>query len=89
VAGFTQDDIEITVEKDTLKVSGTSGVLADEAGKRVEYLHKGIAERSFSREWKLSQHQKVRSAELNDGILRIRVEHIVPEEDMPKRIPIQ
>lgn len=88
VAGFTESDIEIIVEEGYLKVSGTSGVLAEEAGTEVEYIHKGIAERSFVRSIKLHEHVEVEKAVLRDGILKIKLVVNVPDEAKPKQIAI-
>jgi molecular chaperone IbpA len=88
VAGFTEADIEIIVEDNHLKVSGKSGVLAEEAGTKVEYIHKGIAERSFTRTLRLADHVEVEKAVLQDGILKIRLVVNIPEEAKPKSIKI-
>lgn len=89
VAGFTQDDIELTVENNQLKISGKSAVLAEEVDTKVEYLHKGIAERNFIRTFKLAEHVEVESAALKDGILKVRLYRNVPEAAKPKRIEIK
>ena len=88
VAGFTESDIEITVENNHLKVAGKSGVLAEEAGAKTEYIHKGIAERSFTRTLRLAEHVEVDSAVLQDGILRVKLVVNIPEEAKPKVIKI-
>ena len=88
VAGFTDADIEITVENQHLKVCGKSGVLAEEAGFKTEYIHKGIAERNFTRTLRLAEHVEVDSAVLCDGILRIKLVVNIPEEAKPKSIKI-
>jgi len=88
VAGFTMDDIEITVENRQLKVIGTSTIDAEPVDSTVEYLHKGIAERNFSRVWRLAEHVEVENANLRDGLLRIRLVRNVPEAQKPKRITI-
>ena len=88
VAGFTEADIEIVVEDNHLKVSGKSGVLAEEAGTKVEYIHKGIAERSFTRTLRLADHVEVEKAILQDGILKIKLVVNIPEEAKPKTIKI-
>ena len=87
-AGFTEDDIEILVENNQLKISGKSGVLAEEAGTTVEYIHKGIAERNFQRTFKLAEHVEVDKAILKDGILKVVLVQHVPEELKPKHIAI-
>ena len=88
VAGFTMDDIEITVENRQLKVIGTSTLDAEPVDSTVEYLHKGIAERNFTRVWRLAEHVEVENANLRDGLLRIRLIRNVPEAQKPKRISI-
>lgn len=88
VAGFTQDDIEITVEDKHLKVEGRSAVLAEDVNSTVEYIHKGIAERNFQRTFRLAEHVEVQSATLKDGILKIVLFLNVPEEAKPKKISI-
>lgn len=89
VAGFTQEDIEITVENNQLKISGKSTVLAEEVDTKVDYLHKGIAERNFVRTFKLAEHVEVEQASLKDGILKVRLQRNVPEAAKPKRIAIK
>ena len=88
VAGFTEADIDITVEDNHLKVSGNSGALAELAGYKTEYIHKGIAERNFTRTLRLAEHVEVDSAILQDGILRVKLVVNIPEEAKPKTIKI-
>lgn len=85
VAGFKKEDIDIELENGTLKISGTSAVLDNEG---VEYLHKGIAERNFTRTFKLVDFIEVKEAKLEDGILRVKLYRNVPEEKLPKKIDI-
>lgn len=86
VAGFKEDDINITVENDQLHITGASPVL--DHGDAYEYMHKGIAERKFTRSFKLAKNVEVRDASLTDGLLRIELEQIVPEEEKPRTITI-
>jgi molecular chaperone IbpA len=88
LAGFKEENIDIFVENNELKVSGSSAGLYDGEQYSVEYLHQGIAERNFSRSFRLADHVEVRSAELKDGMLRITLEQTLPEELKPKRIEI-
>ena len=89
VAGFTQEDIEITVENNQLKISGKSALLAEEVDSGVEYLHKGIAERNFIRTFKLAEHVEVVDASLKDGILKVLLNRNIPEAAKSKRIAIK
>lgn len=86
VAGFQEKDINITVENDQLHISGESPVL--DQGEQYEYMHKGIAERKFTRSFKLAKNVEVRHASLSNGLLKIELEQIVPDEAKPKRIEI-
>ena len=86
VAGFKEDDINITVENDQLHITGASPVL--DQGDAYEYMHKGIAERKFTRSFKLAKNVEVREASLTDGMLRIELEQIVPEAEKPRTINI-
>ena len=84
VAGYKQDEIEITSERNSLKVSGKK---TDEDTR--EYLVKGIAGRKFSRQFVLSDTVVVRDANLADGILSIQLENVIPEEQKPRKINIK
>ena len=84
VAGFEEKDIAIELEKNVLTVKGKKGASADE----VKYLHRGIANRSFERKFNLAENIEVRGADLNNGLLTISLERIIPEEQKPKTIPI-
>lgn len=88
VAGFTQEDIDITVEDKHLKIEGRSAVLAEGVNTEVEYIHKGIAERNFQRTFRLAEHVEVKTAVLKDGILKVTLFLNVPEEAKPKKIEI-
>jgi molecular chaperone IbpA len=83
VAGYKLDEIDITAEKNSLKVTGKKAETDDR-----EYITKGIAGRSFSRQFVLSDTVVVRNAELADGILSIALENVIPEEQKPRKISI-
>jgi molecular chaperone IbpA len=85
IAGFKKSDIDISIEDGTLKVEGKSEVLDTPD---LEFLHKGIAERNFVRTFKLADYVEVKSAKLEDGILRINLFRNVPEAMKPKTIDI-
>jgi molecular chaperone IbpA len=78
------DEIEITAEKNSLRVSGKK-TEKDEK----EYLAKGIAGRSFSRQFVLSDTVVVQGAELADGILSISLENVIPESQKPRKVEIK
>lgn len=82
VAGFTKDDIKISVQELTLTVEG------ELEASDVEPIHKGIATRDFKQEFALAEYIVVKGAELKDGLLRITLEQELPEEKKPKIIEI-
>lgn len=84
VAGFSQDDISIEVQENTLKVSGT---LESEPKER-KFLHKGISERNFERKFQLGYHVKVLNADMQNGLLHIELERVIPEAKKPRKIEI-
>ncbi len=85
VAGFKDGEINIQVERNQLTVKGEQAVDLDS---QVEYLHRGISARSFSRTWTLADHVEVAGAKSENGILVISLERKVPEEQKPKTIAI-
>ena len=87
VAGFGEDDIEIESRDDVLFVSGK--VAETEADKARNYLHRGIAGRSFKRSFQLADHVKVTGATLENGLLFVDLKREIPEEKKPRKIEIK
>ena len=85
VAGFREGDINVTVEKNTLTIEGEQSVDLDTT---VEYLHRGISARNFTRTYTLADHVEVSEAVVSNGILSITLERQIPEELQPKKIAI-
>ncbi len=78
VAGFTIEDLRVSVEDNQLVIRGRSG--EDDAGK--VYLHRGIATRQFQRSFILAEGIEVTGANLDNGLLHIELERIVPEPEV-------
>lgn len=85
VAGFRRSDIEITVQENELRIRG--GLAAQEDQERT-WLHRGIARRAFERTFKLADHVEVDSAGMEDGLLTVTLNRVVPEEKKPRIIPV-
>jgi len=87
VAGYSKDEIDITVDDGHLIVKGNKDEknvdLAD-----ITYLHKGIGLRAFTKTLKIADTVEVRGAEYKDGILRIGLENVIPENKKPRKIEI-
>jgi molecular chaperone IbpA len=84
VAGFSKNEIEISVENGTLTVKGEK----QEKESSVQYLHKGIGTRSFTKSLTIADTVEVKGAEFKDGILRIGLENVIPEHKKPRKIEI-
>ena len=86
LAGFSKDDIEVEVTDGKLVIRSTE----DKEGesKNDSFVHKGIANRAFSRSFTLSDDIIVKGADLKDGMLNIDLEKVIPEEKKPRLIPI-
>ena len=87
VAGFGEEDLDITVKEQSLVVSGKKKV--DEKEEDVSYLHRGIATRAFERRFDLADHIRVDAAELRNGLLSIELVREVPEAMKPRTVKIQ
>ena len=85
MAGFKVEDIDVEVKDNTLTISAEQ---TDEK-KGVEYIHKGISEKDFTKTFALAEYVEVKDAVVLDGILVISLEKNIPEEEMPKKIAIK
>lgn len=95
VAGFSESELTISVQNNTLTVVGkkdekeTSEAAEQQAQDAQRYLYKGISERNFERNFQLSEHVKVAGANMKNGLLSIDLYREVPEALKPKTIPIE
>jgi molecular chaperone IbpA len=87
IAGFSKDDINIVVEDNTLVINSNKTVDAKDAQER-KFLHKGISERNFERKFQLGDHVKVLTADLENGLLHVDLERVIPEAKKPHKIEI-
>ena len=83
VAGFAEKDLNIEVRDGVLNVVGKR----DDQEKQ-SYLHQCIAGRAFERRFQLADHVEVRDAKLENGLLHVALERVIPEEKKPRRISI-
>ena len=77
LAGFKKSELSVVVEDGNLVVKGEQEKSED------EFLHKGIAERNFTRTWALADEVKVSGSKLEDGVLTISLVHEIPEDKKP------
>lgn len=83
VAGFCERDLDITSEQNTLTVKGKK-----QAESEGQFIHRGIANRSFERRFQLADHVLVKSATMDNGLLHIELEREIPEAMKPRTIAI-
>jgi len=84
LAGFSKDDIEVEAKENTLTVSAKSSDKDDDS-----FVHRGIAQRAFKRQWTLMEHLEVQDAKFKDGVLVVDMKLNLPEEKKPRTIKIK
>ncbi|HCR85785.1 MAG TPA: heat-shock protein [Alphaproteobacteria bacterium] len=91
VAGFKDKDVQIVANGNSLTVTGKVEEKTSKEDDKdgAHFLHRGIATRSFERKFSLADHVVVKEAALQDGLLQIKLERIVPEELKPRIIPVR
>ncbi len=85
VAGFSEPEISIEAQQNKLTVTGKKEATSDE---QVNYLHRGIATRSFQRQFELADYVEVKGAALENGLLHIDLAREIPEAMKPRTIAI-
>lgn len=84
IAGFKIEQLDITLEDGELRVSGN----VPEQEVEQTFIHRGLASRPFTRTFTLADSVQVVEAQLEDGILRIRLENVLPDHKKPRKIEI-
>ena len=86
VAGFTEDELDVTVDQNVLVVSGRSQT--ETTDEDVTVLYRGIAKRAFEHRFKLAETIKVQDAKLENGVLSVELVREVPEHLKPRQVKI-
>ena len=84
VAGFNKDEIKVEQDGNTLSINAEKKPIEEE----IEYLHKGIGTRNFTKEFSLADYVEVTSSKLDNGILVVTLEQNIPDEKKPRTIKI-
>ena len=87
VAGFGHDNLTVTKEKNFLIIDGAHSTDTVNTN-TINYLHRGISERNFRREFQLADHVEITNAHLELGILNLYLKREVPEAQKPRSIQI-
>ena len=83
LAGYKMSDIKVNVQEGVLSIEGSS------SEDKEDFVHKGIAKRSFKRQLQLAEYVECNGAKLEDGMLKINLKHNPPEEKRAKEILIK
>ena len=83
VAGFSEDDVKVELKDSTLTIQGES-----KNSEKPDYLHRGIASRKFHRQFTLAETVEVKDVKLENGVLSVHLENIIPDEKKPKKFAI-
>ena len=89
LAGLSKDDLEVEVADQTLTIRSVDKNHEENDGGYPELLHHGISYRKFSRSWTLADEVVVNDAKMENGMLMIHLEHVVPEEKKPRTVKIK
>ena len=84
VAGFKKEHIDIEVKDHVLTISGNRPMRREQN----KYVHKGISAKNWKKSFRLSEYTEVTGADLQDGILAVNLEVILPKEKQPRKIQI-
>ena len=87
LAGYSKAEVEVVVEENTLTIKSSDLPTTEKPKDNV--VHKGIAKRAFKRVFTLAEDVVVNDATLKDGLLRVELERVVPEEKKPRVIKIK
>ena len=85
-AGFAEEELMINLENQVLTILGKPA--EERTDNTIEFLHKGIVRRSFKLSLRLDEHIEVQHANYENGLLKIDLQRIIPEEKLPRQIPI-
>ncbi len=94
VAGFSEDDLDISVHQNMLSIAGNvkhhQGTMSEDEPHETTrtFLYRGIAERSFERRFSLADHIEVTGARMENGLLHVLLHHEVPEAAKPRKVEI-
>jgi molecular chaperone IbpA len=83
LAGWKKSDVKVTVEDGVLTVNGSVEKNTD------KYIHKGVAQRAFTKRLQLSEYVECKGAKLEDGMLKVRLFYNPPENKKAKEISVK
>jgi molecular chaperone IbpA len=85
VAGFKKNEITVEVDSEQLTIKGQRRKDDDD---HVQYMHRGLSARDFVRQFTLAEYMIVKGASIQDGVIRVDLERVVPDHMKPRLIDI-
>ena len=89
LAGFGKEDIEVEVANSALSVRSTKKPLNEDIASNEDTVYRGISYRKFDRKFTLAEDVVVNGAKLDNGMLTVELERVVPEEKKPRLISVK
>ena len=89
LAGFGKDDIEVEVADSTLSIRSTSKPLNEDVASNEDTVYRGISYRKFDRKFTLAEDVVVNGAKLENGMLILELERVVPESKKPRLVQVK
>ena len=89
LAGFGKEDIEVEVADSTLTIRSTKKPLNEDVASNDDTVYRGISYRKFNRKFTLADDIVVNSAKLENGMLSLELERVVPEEKKPRLVTVK
>ena len=87
VAGFSKEEVTVEVDQDQLTIRGIKN--RSNTDDSVEYLHRGLAARDFEQTFTLAEYMIVVGAKVDNGMLQIDIQRVVPEALKPRQIEVK
>lgn len=86
VSGFDRDEVSVEIDQNQLIIKGTHATAPDE---EVQYLHRGLAARDFTRSFTLAEHMEVGEGSIKNGVLKIEIKRVVPDALKPRVLKLR
>ena len=86
VSGFEKDEVTVEIDQNQLIIKGEK---ADPVDENIEFLHRGLAARDFTRAFTLAEHMEVGEGTIKNGVLKIEIKRVIPEALKPRQLKIK
>ena len=86
VSGFEKDEVTVEIDQNQLIIKGEK---ADPVDENIEFLHRGLAARDFTRAFTLAEHMEVGEGTIKNGVLKIEIKRVIPESLKPRQLKIK